>query len=67
MSKRIKFTDKVDGKLSNDDILVGCLGERVYKLTSNVNEMNDAIRWCNRHHAIGEKFDCDKYQIEIIG
>lgn len=61
--KMIKFTDKNTG--TSLEILVGSLGQHVYKLTKSVNEKNDAIRWCN-HHDVGEKFDCEQYSLEII-
>lgn len=40
--KMIKFTEKNTG--TSLEILVGSLGQHVYKLTKSVNEMNDAIR-----------------------
>lgn len=59
----IKFTDKSTG--TSLEILVGSLGQHVYKLTKSVNEMNDAIRWCNTHK-LGDKFECNDYSMEIM-
>ena len=60
--KMVKFTNKETNEVFN--MLIGKVGETVYKLTHNVNEMNDAIRWCNRHD-IGDTFDADKYSITL--
>lgn len=63
MAKKIvKFTNKETNDVFN--MLIGKVGENVYKLTHNVNEMNDAIRWCNRHD-IGETLDAEKYSITL--
>lgn len=62
--KMIKFTDKSTG--TSLEILVGSLGQHVYKLTKSVNEMNDAIRWCNTHK-VGDVFENDAYKLELVG
>lgn len=62
MAKRVIFNNKVDGNEIN--MMVGNLGEHVYALTKDVNETNDAIRWCNFHKA-GDVFECEQYRIEL--
>lgn len=47
------------------EILVGEVGELVYALCKNVDEVNDAIRWCNAHKT-GEVFNSELYTMEIL-
>lgn len=61
--KRVYFTNKKTN--ATNDCRVGNIGELIFAITHNVNEMNDAIRWCNKHH-VGDKFECDKYRIELV-
>lgn len=60
--KRVYFTNKKTN--ATNDCRVGNIGELVFAITHDVNEMNDAIRWCNKHH-VGDKFECDEYRIEL--
>lgn len=63
MAKKVIFENKVEGNVFT--LLVGKVGEHVFALTKSVNEMNDAIRWCNFHN-VGDVFECDKYRIELV-
>jgi hypothetical protein len=60
--KKVYFTNKKTN--ATNDYRVGNIGELVFAITHDVNEMNDAIRWCNKHH-VGDKFECDEYRIEL--
>lgn len=60
--KKVIFTNKKT-KAAND-CRVGNIGELVFAITHDVNEMNDTIRWCNKHH-VGDKFECNEYRIEL--
>ena len=60
--KKCLFTNKTTNQTT--ECMVGNIGELVFAITHDVNEMNDAIRWCNKHH-VGDKFECDKYRIEL--
>ena len=60
--KKCLFTNKTTNQTTM--CMVGNIGELVYAITHDVNEMNDAIRWCNKHK-VGEKFECDEYRIEL--
>ena len=60
--KKCLFTNKATTLTT--ECMVGNIGELVFAITHDVNEMNDAIRWCNKHH-VGDKFECDKYRIEL--
>lgn len=62
--KVLKFTNKTNGIVK--ELQYGALGHEVFDVTKSINEMNDAIRWCNNHKE-GDVFDCDAYKIEIIG
>ena len=46
------------------ELLIGSIGQHIYRLTNKVSETNDAIRWCN-NHKVGDTFDCDTYSMEI--
>ena len=61
--KRVYFTNKKTN--ATNDCRVGNIGELIFAITHDVNEMNDAIRWCNTHK-VGDKFDKNLYSIEII-
>lgn len=60
--KIIKFTDKVENK--EMELLIGSIGQHIYRLTNKVSETNDAIRWCNSHK-VGDTFDCEIYSMTI--
>lgn len=60
--KKVIFTNKKTNAVT--DCRIGNIGELVFAITHDVNEMNDAIRWCNKHH-VGDKFECDEYRIEL--
>ena len=60
--KRVYFINKKTNEAKK--CRVGNIGALVFAITHDVNEMNDAIRWCNKHH-VGDKFECDKYRIEL--
>lgn len=60
--KKIKFLNKMTD--IEKEILVGEVGENVYAICKDVNEVNDAIRWCNLHN-VGDKFECESYSMEI--
>ena len=60
--KRVYFTNKKTNAVTN--CRIGNIGELVFSVVHDVNEMNDAIRWCNKHH-VGDKFECDEYRIEL--
>ena len=60
--KRVYFINKKTNEAK--ECRVGNIGELVFAITHDVNEMNDAIRWCNKHH-VGDKFECDEYRIEL--
>lgn len=62
--KKVIFTNKKTNAVT--DCRIGNIGELVFAITHDVNEMNDAIRWCNKHH-VGDKFECDEYCIELYG
>lgn len=61
--KQVKFTNKINGK--EETMLAGKVGEKVFAMTNNVRETNDAIRWCNTHD-VGDELEWDIYKIEII-
>ena len=61
--KKVIFTNKKTNAVN--DCGVGNIGELVYAITHDVNEMNCAIRWCNKH-LVGEVFDGDNYNIQLV-
>lgn len=63
MRKMVKLTNKA----TNESLfmLISSVGEHVFKMTNDVNVMNHAISWCNRHN-IGESCDYDNFSIELI-
>ena len=61
--KRVYFINKKTNEAKK--CRVGNIGALVFAITHDVNEMNDAIRWCNTHK-VGDKFDKNLYSIEII-
>lgn len=61
--KRVYFTNKKTN--ATNDCRVGNIGEFIFAITHDVNEMNDAIRWCNKHHA-GDVFNNDNYIIKLV-
>ena len=61
--KKCLFTNKATNQTT--ECMVGNIGELVFAITHDVNEMNDAIRWCNKHHA-GDVFNCDNYTIKLV-
>lgn len=63
MKKMVKFTDKNTKECKR--MLISNVGEHVFRIVCDVNEMNRAISWCN-HHTIGEVWDRDEYRIELI-
>lgn len=64
MSKKVKITDKRDGK--SMELMVGALGSKVFEITKSVNDMNEAIRWCTFHKK-GDVFNTDSFMLEIVG
>jgi len=61
--KKVIFTNKKTNAVT--DCRIGNIGELVFAITHNVNEMNDAIRWCNKHH-VGDVFNSDNYTIKLV-
>lgn len=61
--KTINFIDKVNNE--TNVITIGKLGEKIYTLTKDTKEVNNAIRWCNTHKS-GDVLNKDKYEIGII-
>lgn len=61
--KKVYFTNKKTN--ATNDCRVGNIGELVFAITHDVNEMNDAIRWCNKHH-VGDVFNSDNYTIKLV-
>lgn len=63
MRKMVKLTNKA----TNESLfmLISSVGEHVFKMTNDVNVMNHAISWCNRHN-IGETCDYDDFSIELM-
>ena len=60
--KKCIFTNKLNN--TSKECLLGNIGALVYNICNDVKSMNDAIRWCNKHH-VGDKFECDEYRIEL--
>ena len=63
LMKKVIFTNKKTNAVT--DCRIGNIGELVFAITHNVNEMNDAIRWCNKHH-VGDVFNSDNYTIKLV-
>ena len=64
MNKKIaRFTEMATG--NTIDLLIGRVGQHVFKVSQNVNLMNDVIRWCNMND-VGATFEHDKFKIELI-
>lgn len=61
--KKCLFTNKATNLTT--ECMVGNIGELVFAITHDVNEMNDAIRWCNKHH-VGDVFNSDNYTIKLV-
>lgn len=61
--KRVYFTNKKTNAVT--DCRIGNIGELVFAVAHDVNEMNDVIRWCNKHH-VGDVLDSDNYTIKLI-
>lgn len=61
--KRVYFTNKKTN--ATNDCRVGNIGELIFAITHDVNEMNDAIRWCNKHR-VGDVLDSDNYTIKLV-
>ena len=62
-NKKARFTDLATG--NTIDLLIGNVGQHVFKVSKNVNLMNHAIRWCNTHD-VGATLEHDTFKIELI-
>lgn len=61
--KKAKFTNVATGEIT--ELLIGNVGQYVFKLSQNVNLMNHVVRWCNTHD-IGATLRHDLFKIEIV-